>query len=336
MNRYTIVPALMFLVSATAGAAVDPNLLGLVMPDAKVLYGVQVQQTLSSPFGQFAISHLPQNDVMIRFQAATGFELQRDLREILVASPTTGPFGDGSDALVLASGTFAPDKVLALATVMGAKVSDYRGVSVITPPQQRDPHVFAFLDASTVAIGGEPAVRSAIDRHSALAVFAGPLFQKAMDASATHDAWVATVTPLTDLIPAAPTAGFNPAALLQSVMESWVGAHFDINGLTLSAEALTHSASEAQGLAGMLKLVSGMVKGTPAAALQNAQVSADGPVMRVASDRPRTGSGTFVPGSSSAPRRPLAARSDSQAALQDHQRSLQLLDARGLRAGLLA
>ena len=129
MNRYTIVPALMFLVSATAGAAVDPNLLGLVMPDAKVLYGVQVQQTLSSPFGQFAISHLPQNDAMIRFQAATGFELQRDLREILVASPTTGPFGDGSDALVLASGTFAPDKVLALATVMGAKVSDYRGVS---------------------------------------------------------------------------------------------------------------------------------------------------------------------------------------------------------------
>ncbi len=31
----------------------------------------------------------------------------------------------------------------------------------------------------------------------------------------------------------------------------------------------------------MLKLVSGMVKGTPAAALQNAQVSASGPVMRV-------------------------------------------------------
>ena len=128
MNRYPIVPALALLLTATAGAAVDPNLLGLVMPEAKVLYGVQVQQTLASPFGQFAISHLPQNDAMIRFQAATGFELQRDLREILVASSTTGRLDDGSDALVLASGTFAPDKVLALATVIGAKVSDYRGV----------------------------------------------------------------------------------------------------------------------------------------------------------------------------------------------------------------
>jgi hypothetical protein len=218
---------------------------------------------------------------MIRFQAATGFELQRDLREILVASPTAGPFGDGSDALVLASGAFAPDKVLALATVLGAKVSDYRGVAMITPQQQRDARVFAFLDTSTIAVGSEPAIRGVIDRHATLTVFAGPLFQKAVDASATHDAWFATVTPLTDLIPAGSTGGFDPTTLLRSVTESWVGVHFDTNGLTLSAEALTHSATEAQGLAGMFMLISGMVKGTPAAALQNAQVSANGPVMRV-------------------------------------------------------
>jgi len=280
MNRHAIVPALALLLSATAGAAVDPNLLGLVMPEAKVLYGVQVQQTLASPFGQYAISHLPQNDAMLRFQAATGFELQRDLREILVASLSTGPFGDGADALVLASGTFAPDKVLALATVMGAKVSEYRGVAMITP-QQRDARVFAFLDGSTIAIGSEPAIRGVIDRRATLAVFAGPLFQKAVDASATHDAWLATVTPLTDLIPAGSTGGFDPTTLLRSVTESWVGVHFDTNGLTLSAEALTHSATEAQGLAGMFMLISGMVKGTPATALQNAQVSASGPVMRV-------------------------------------------------------
>jgi len=284
MNRLAIVPALALLLSATASAAVDPNLVGLVMPEAKVLYGVQVEQTLASPFGQYAISHLPQNEALLRFQAATGFELQRDLREVLVASATAGPFGDGSDALVLARGTFAPDKVLALATVMGAKVADYRGVAMITPPQQRDARVFAFLDGSTIAIGNELAIRGAIDRHATMAVFGGPLFQKALDASATHDAWFATVTPLTDLMPSgasASTGGFDPTALLRSVIESWVGVHFDTGGLTLSAEALTHSATEAQGLAGMLKLISGMVKDTPAAALQNAQVTADGPVMRV-------------------------------------------------------
>ncbi len=301
MKRLAIVPALALLLSATAGAAVDPNLLGLVMPEAKVLYGVQVQQTLASPFGQYAISHLPQNDAMIRFQAATGFELQRDLREILVASSTTGNLNDDPDALVLASGAFAPDKVLALSTVIGAKVSDYRGVAMITPPTQRDARVFAFLDASTIAIGNEQAIRGVIDRRATLAVFAGPLFQKAVDASATRDAWFATVAPLTDLIPAGSTGGFDPTAFLQSVTESWVGVHFDGNGLTLSAEALTHSATEAQGLAGMLKLVSGMLKGTPAAALQNAQVSASGPVMRVILTVPEQDLERSFPGA--APRR---------------------------------
>ncbi len=301
MNRYAIVPALALLLTATAEAAVDPNLLGLVMPEARVLYGVQIQQTLATPFGQFAVSHLPQNEGMLRVQAAAGFDLQRDLREILVASSSTGPFGDGRDALVLASGTFAPDKVVALATVMGANVSDYHGVPVITPPQRHDARVFAFLDSSTIAIGSETAIRGVIDRRATLAVFSGPLFQKALDASATHDAWIATVTPLTNLIPANPAGGFDPTTLLQSVTESWVGVHFDNAGVTLSAEALTHSATEAQGLAGMVKIVSGMVKGTPAAALQNAQVSADGPVMRVILTVPEQDLERSFPGS--APRR---------------------------------
>src|ERR1700730_18655363 len=104
MNRHETVPALALLICATAEASVDPNLMGLVMPDAKVLYGIQVQQTLASPFGQYAISHLPQSDAMKRFQSATGFDLERDLREILVASSTTGNLSNGSDALVPASG----------------------------------------------------------------------------------------------------------------------------------------------------------------------------------------------------------------------------------------
>jgi len=281
MNRHMIVPVLALLVSTTAGAAADPDLLALVMPQAKVLYGVQVGRTLETPFGQFAISRLPQNDAMTRFAAATGFELRRDLREILIANPNAGNLGEGSDALVLAKGAFAPDRVLSLAATIGATLSDYRGVSMITPPQEHDAQVFAFLDASTLAIGSEPAIRGVIDRHFFHAAFSGPLLQKALQASANDDAWFATVTPLTELIPAGSAGGFDPTALLQSVIESWVGVHFDNNGVTVAAEALTHSATEAQGLAGMLRLVSGMLKGTPAAALQNAQVSASGPVMRV-------------------------------------------------------
>jgi hypothetical protein len=65
------------------------------------------------------------------------------------------------------------------------------------------------------------------------------------------------------------------------VTESWAGLRFDSIGVTLVAEALTHSDAEAQGLAGVLKLAAGMVRGTPAAALQYAQVTSSGPVTRV-------------------------------------------------------
>jgi len=280
MNRHAYVPVLAFVISATASAAVDPALLNLVMPEAKVLYGIQVQATLASPFGQFAISHLPVNAVT-RFAAATGFEVQRDLQEVVVASATSGNTNDGSDALILARGTFPSDKFIALASVTGATVYDYHGVSVITP-QERGAKVFAFLDSSTLVVGSEAALRDVIDRRASGATFAGPLLQKAKDASAAADAWFATVTPLIDMIPPTSNNGiFNPATLLQGVIETWAGLHFDNVGVTLFAEALTHSDTEAQGLAAVLRLAAGMVKGTPAAALQNAQVTAAGPVTRI-------------------------------------------------------
>jgi len=280
MNRHTIVPILAVVLSATAGAAVDPALLDLVMPDAKVVFGVQISQTLASPFGQYALTHLLGTEALTRFATATGFDAQRDLQEVVVASATPGSPGDGSDALILARGAFAPDKFIALAALTGATVSDYRGISVIQP-HANGPRAFAFLDSSTVAIGDEPLLNGVIDRRANQSTFAGPLRQKVGDASSTGDAWFATVTPLVDLIPAGSSGGFNPATLLQSVTESWAGLHFDSSGVTLVAEALTHSDAEAKGLAGILKLATGMVRGTPAAALQNAQVTSSGPVTRV-------------------------------------------------------
>ena len=281
MKRCAIVPVLVLLISATAGAAVDPALLNLAMPDAKMMFGVQVQQTLASPFGQYAITRLLGNDAMTRFAATTGFEMQRDLQEVLAASSTPGSPGDGSDVLVLARGTFAADKFIALAKLTGATVYEYHGASVILP-QARGARAFAFLDSSIMAVGNEQALRDAIDRRASQTVFSGPLLQKARDASSTSDAWFATITPLTDLIPTTPSGGaLNPAMLLQSVIETWAALRFDTSGVTVYAEALTHSDAEAQGLAGILKLAAGMLKGTPAAALQNAQVTSRGSVTRI-------------------------------------------------------
>ena len=55
MTRLSFLPPLAFLLAAATQAAVDPALLNLAPPEAKVLYGIQIQATLASPFGQFAL-----------------------------------------------------------------------------------------------------------------------------------------------------------------------------------------------------------------------------------------------------------------------------------------
>ena len=42
--------------------AADPSLLQLVMPDAQVVAGLQVDSAKSSLFGQYVLSHLSVND----------------------------------------------------------------------------------------------------------------------------------------------------------------------------------------------------------------------------------------------------------------------------------
>src|SRR5690348_11738658 len=60
-------------------AAADPGLLRLVMPDAKVIAGLQVTQTKNSLFGQFVLSHMQvEDETFKKFMAQTGFDPRRD------------------------------------------------------------------------------------------------------------------------------------------------------------------------------------------------------------------------------------------------------------------
>jgi hypothetical protein len=85
MNHLRVVAAVL-LAATTAPAAVDPALLDLVMPDAQVLAGMQVQQSLASPFGQYFLTQIPSNDGASKFATSTGLDPRRDVREILMAS----------------------------------------------------------------------------------------------------------------------------------------------------------------------------------------------------------------------------------------------------------
>src|SRR5271155_5451268 len=90
------------LSAPVAHAGVDPALLALVMPDAKMLVGIQVIQAQSSPLGQYLLSQVQLDRNTNQVMTAAGFDPRRDLREILAAS------GDGLNGLLLGRGTFQP------------------------------------------------------------------------------------------------------------------------------------------------------------------------------------------------------------------------------------
>ena len=78
---------LILALQIAAFAAVDPGLLRLVMPDAKVIAGLQVRETKNSVFGQYVLSHMQIEDAGFKkFIAQTGFDPRRDVTEILMAS----------------------------------------------------------------------------------------------------------------------------------------------------------------------------------------------------------------------------------------------------------
>src|SRR5262245_21942946 len=96
------------LVAAFSGtlpaAAADPQLVNLVMPDAKLLGGVNVNQAKASPFGQYILTQMTSQDQELqKLTALTGFDPTRDVQELLLASDGNPKNHTG---LALARGTF--------------------------------------------------------------------------------------------------------------------------------------------------------------------------------------------------------------------------------------
>ena len=112
-----ILTATLFTAFSGALSAADPQLLNLVMPDAKVLAGVNVEQAKGTQFGQYVLNQLQTQDAhMQQLVALTGFDPRRDVRELLVASD--GVPG-GKTGLALAKGNFDVAKITAVAIAAG-------------------------------------------------------------------------------------------------------------------------------------------------------------------------------------------------------------------------
>jgi hypothetical protein len=259
--RQTAVLLGLFVTGATAFAA-DPQLLNMVMPDAKVLAGVNATSARISPFGQFVISKLgmlgqePQ-----KFIAATGFNPLQDVSEVLIASAADPTHPGG---LLLARGNFNVDKIAAAASGNGAaQVQTYNAGTLIEVPvvangQQLTTHAVAFIGNSIAIAGDLPSVKAAIDRNGTANSIDTALALKVRDLSAAGDEWLVSATSIASLLPPNAGAGASgPAAqvlpLLKNIQSFSGGVKFG-DTVQVTGQAVTTDPSNAAALNAVIRL----------------------------------------------------------------------------------
>jgi len=240
---------------------VDPGLLNLVMPDAKVLSGIQVDQSLASPFGRYVLSQMQPNDPgFLQFITATGFDPTKNLTQILMA---TGASVDQNNVLVLGRGTFVPTQIASAAIAQGGSVTTYNGVSLITGPGNASNTSLAFPDNSTATIGSVAMVEAAIDRYQSKATYSGNLAAPALAVSTANSAWFATETPLSDFLSGKVSGQLGSVSqnnLFQAITAASGGITFGASSVTVTGDAVTTSAQNAQALVDVLKFLVSMVQ----------------------------------------------------------------------------
>jgi hypothetical protein len=286
MKAQLLSTATFLTVFAGALPAADPQLLNLVMPDAKVLAGVNVEQAKGTLFGQYVLTQIQSADHdMQTVVALTGFDPTRDVRETLVASN-----GTPNSGLALARGNFDVAKLTAAANLKGAVTENYNGVTILEEPKLT--HGIAFLDAGT-AIGGDIAsVKGAIDRQKNPQPLPPAVTVKINQLSNTEDAWVLCIAPPSTLAPARKDvkSGQIPP-VFQTVQSANGGVKFG-NNVVFTGQAQTDTAQNATSLADVIKLLINLAQmnagqNQQAAALaQSVQVSASGNTLNVSLSLP--------------------------------------------------
>lgn len=232
--------------------AADSQLLNLVMPDAKMLAGVNVDQAKASPFGQYVLVQVQaQNQNLQQLVTLTGFDPTRDLHELLVAS--NGAQSHPS-SLVLARGSFDATRLQAAAQSGGATPITYDGMTLLIDP--KGANAVAFLNATLAVAGDVASVKGALDRQNAPAPPDAALLVQVNQLSTTQDAWAVSEIPPPAITPPAnaPNTPSIPLQVFQKIQQGSGGVKFGAQ-IVMSADAQTVTADDATAMAGVLQFL---------------------------------------------------------------------------------
>jgi hypothetical protein len=253
------------LCGALPARAADPQLMNLMMPDAKVIAGVNVDQAKVTPFGQWVLGQMQTQDNHLKeLTALTGFDPTRDVHELLVATSGTAAPGQQS-GLAAARGNFDAGKIAALVQLHGdsATTEAYKGVTIYEDAKQAGG--FAILNP-TIAIAGDVAnVKAAIDRQSNATPLPAAIAVQVNTWSNSQDAWVITTVPPSTLtpnpgMPAIPgVGGKGQNNAFQNIQQAAGGVKFGAN-VVVTAQAQAGSAQDATQLGDVVKLIASLAQ----------------------------------------------------------------------------
>src|SRR5271169_6733824 len=267
MSLRVVRPLFAALTFAGMLSAADPQLMNLLMPNAKVVAGVNVEQAKNSPFGLFLLSRVQNGDPgLAKLTAATGFDPRRDLTEILMA--TLGQ--PEQQGLVLARGTFDSEQILGAATAAGHTVEAYNGINILTGKDEKLTHALAFLGDSVAIAGDLDSVKGAIDRRGNNSSQIDPaLAAIVQQLSGSQDAWSVSMVPIAALangkLPNTNLNGMLNSDILKAIQQTSGGIKFGAN-IQISAEAVANTSQNATALADVIHFLGNMVQANAPAA----------------------------------------------------------------------
>ena len=262
--RFLLIPIL----AASLAHAADPTLLNMVMPESKVLFGVDVNRARDSVFGRFVLSQLGKEDKALQSMTeATGFDPRRDLHEIVIASmgdivPNSTIPGNG---LIMLRGNFDPSRISSLIKNMGmGNPLMYQGQEIFTTQNAKDNNGFAIVDKYTAVLGNIGSVKSALDRRRSGKRIDAKTLAKVQQLSQVNDVWVMTTMPMSDIanhMPGPPQAGaMMKGDAMKGIQQAAAGLKFTPSDVRISAEAVASNAKDAGALADVVRFVSGMLQ----------------------------------------------------------------------------
>lgn len=269
MTRRALRCMLALAASTAWMAAADPALLRMVMPEARVIAGADLQTAKTSPLGLFLLQRSrthPEDPEFRRLLEAAGFDPREDLHEVLLAST-----GDSKEhrGLILARGLFDVARIRALAAQRSIPVSTYGDAVVLalgqgarhSPPDE--PGSLAFVNGSIAVAGDAASVRAAIDRYRQGAAPLGPdLAARVMDLSRRYELWSISLVPALQWrvapVPDPQLGALLGNSPLQGIVETSGGVKLGPE-IVVDAEVVARSDKDAAAIADVVRFVAGMM-----------------------------------------------------------------------------